>query len=280
MIATLLLLAGCAEMREQPDDIQEWYDAGQDLDVAEAIEFTDVPYDFPADAADGLGAFSDTVFPAPDFTILYAQGDEFGTSGGALANDCETAFEAALPREFDVIVTLHPRYYFKTSGCGGESDEKYYGSYFVQDATGGLFVLGDSRVAHFDVGDRVRIRVRGVRTAFDQDMIYAHDIVSVERNARQPIYYEAVSGRALSAQDVGMVRRVEGVVNAPKDTFGEFTVEGDDGQEYSVSLDVELNRRGVEYPVGARVQVTAPILYSYGLYSLVVMEIGQITVLE
>ncbi|MEL6346142.1 MAG: hypothetical protein AAFV53_23735 [Myxococcota bacterium] len=280
MIAIILSLLACSEVRETPSDASEWFTEGEDLDVREPVAFTDQPYDFPSADADGLGSLIDALFPTEDRTNVFAQGDDFGVSNGAVGQDCESEITPELPREFDAVVTLHPRFYFKTEGCDAVSDEKYYGSYFIQDRTGGVFVLGDSKVAHFDVGDRVRIKVRGVRTAYGQDMIYAHDIVDVARGERQPVFFETVEGRRLGDEDMGRVKRIEGVVISEKDTFGEFTVQTDDGIEHSVSLDVELNRRGLEYAVGTRVQVTAPVLFSFDLYSLVVMEIGQITVVD
>ncbi len=34
----------------------------------------------------------------------------------------------------------------RSHGCD-DGDEKFYGAFFIQDRTGGLFVLGDSKVA-------------------------------------------------------------------------------------------------------------------------------------
>ncbi|MCB9672656.1 MAG: hypothetical protein H6736_18030 [Alphaproteobacteria bacterium] len=46
-----------------------------------------------------------------------------------------------------------------------------------------------------------------------------------------------------------------------------------------MSLDSELNRRKVAWPVGARIQVTGPVLNSFG-HTLVVMKKGQVEVLD
>ena len=70
---------------------------------------------------------------------------------------------------------------------------------------------------------------------------------------------------------------VTGDVTTLPDTFGAFIVKADDGSEYAVQLDVDLNRRGYSYPVGSRLQVTGPVLYSYSEYSIAVMSVGQIT---
>ena len=94
-----------------------------------------------------------------------------------------------LPFEVEGIVTLHPRWYFKTHGCD-DGDEKFYGSFFIQDGTSGIFVLGDSKVAHFDMGARVKMKVRGVRTIYDLNVVYAHDITEVVDYGPVPVYYD------------------------------------------------------------------------------------------
>jgi hypothetical protein len=42
---------------------------------------------------------------------------------------------------------------------------------------------------------------------------------------------------------------------------------------------MELSRRGLEYPVGTRIQVTGPILFAYDTFKVVVMRVGQVQVL-
>ena len=273
LITAITLGLGCT-VDDSPQDYMSWYDEGSGLNVEEPVEFTDQNYGFPADEADGIGALIDGLFPVSDNTIAYAEGDQFGED-----TECSSAVESDLPWVIEGVVTLHPRYYFKTNGCDFASDEKYYGSFFIQDATGGVFVLGDSKVAHFDVGAKVRMKVRGVRTAYDLNMVYAHDIEEIYYGEEQAVYYAEASG-ALTAGDVGEVRRVEGTVVTDMDTFGEFKVEAENGQRYSVALDAEINRRGISFPVGTRLQATGPVLLSYDVYSIIIMEVGQVTVLD
>ena len=269
-----LSLLAC-EMRETGEDWTGWYDEGSDLDVTEPIEWTDQNYDLaPVDGVQDIGDLQDAVFPGKDGALVYGSGDELSSD-----SDCEVDTDSALPATVQGIVTLHPRFYFKTNGCDRASDEKYYGSYFIQDATGGVFVLGDSKVAHFDVGDRVEMKVRGIKTNFDLDMIYAHDIVKVERDA-SPIYYVVAEGETLGADDVGMVRRVTGEITQAADNFGEFKVTDDSGTVHTVSLDAEINRRGFGFDLGTRVQATGPVLYSYSAYTIVIMNVGQLSELE
>jgi hypothetical protein len=140
------------------------------------------------------------------------------------------------------------------------------------------------------MGDRVKMRVRGARRSWDLNMVYVHEILEVER-VSEPIYYQPLDN-LLTLSDIGEVRRVTGTVKSKPDTFGQFWVEmdGQEGQcqpdsEYGtgcvgVSLDVELNRRGVSYPVGTRLEATGPVLYSYQIYTIVIIRVGQITVLD
>ncbi|MFT5684130.1 MAG: hypothetical protein ACI8RZ_005071 [Myxococcota bacterium] len=265
----LVFLLACASPRQDIESTADWDDVGSLLEVIEPVSFTDTPYDFPADPGAGIGAFIDAVFPVSEGSIAFGSSDQFGSG-----TDCTSLVSDDLPWEVEAVVTLHPRYYFKTSGCDIASDEKYYGSYFVEDATGGVFVLGDSRVAHFDIGTKVRISLRGARTAYDLDMIYAHDIVAIERDVVHPVYYtEAID--SLGSADVGEVRRVTGTVISEKSTFGDFEVEADDGIIHTISLDAELSRRGVGFDIGTRIQATGPVILSYDVYSIVIMRVGQ-----
>lgn len=266
----VVALAGCAPS-DGPPDANDWYDQGSGYDVAEPVEFTRTAYDFPSNAADGIGPLSDAIFPVDNYVIAFGPDDQFPSD-----SSCESVVDTNLPSEVEGVVTIHPRFYLKTSGC--VDDEKYYGSFFIQDKTGGFFVLGDSKVAHFDIGDKVRMKVRGARSAFDLNMIYAHDILEVERTDGA-VYFEEPTG-PLGPDHVAKVQRVSGVVTTDPDTFGEFLVEADDGTRYAVSLDSELNRRGVAYSIGTRIQATGPVLYSYSTYSVIIMNIGQVTVLD
>ncbi len=272
-LLTASMMTGCADLRQTAESSDGWFDPGTDLFVTEPLAFTDEPYSFPEDTATGLAALAGAALPVTSGSIAYGADDQFADD-----TDCSSIVEESLPWELEGVVTLHPRFYFKTDGCDSSSDEKYYGSYFIQDATGGLFVLGDSKVAHFTAGTRVRMRVRGVRTAYDLDMVYAHDIIEVVESD-VPIYYEVADG-ALGDADIGLVRRVSGTVISEQSTFGDFDIESDDGTTYSLSVDSDLNRRGFEFEIGTRIEATGPVIYSYSAYSIVIMQIGQVSVLD
>lgn len=267
----LLLILACATERG-PEDPSGWFSEGSEYAVEEPVAFTSDEYGLDG----GIGGLSAAVLPVDGDDIVYAPDEELPAG-----SDCPMTL-ASTPgvEEWTVtgVVTLHPRFYFKTSGCSYDSDEKYYGSYFIEDDTGGFFVLGDSKVAHFDVGNTVELKVRGLRTTFDQDMVYAHDVVSVDRSVRAVSYVEPDG--PITREHIARVVRVEGVVTSEKDTFGEFTVEADDGVTHTVSLDVELNRRGLEVPVGSRVRATGPVLLSYGSLTIIIMRVGQLEIIE
>lgn len=274
LVVLSALLVACAPARD-PEPWGDWFgDMGAlDEDVMEPVAFTDVPYELPAA---GQVADLDPLFE--DFTRKYGPDD---LPPDATCGDWST--DSALPQEMWAVVTVLPRYYFKTDGCDsatdpGDSEEKYYGSFFVEDASAGIFVLGDSKVAHYDMGDRVKIRVRGVQRTFGLDMIVAHDIVDVERGPF-PIYYQMSEplnqAGEYPPEAVGAVRRVEGVVDTWPDTFGEFFVIADDGTRYAVALDAELNRRGVGFAPGRRIRATGPVQRAFG-DKIIIMRVGQL----
>jgi hypothetical protein len=268
VLVFLAVLLGCPATNG-PADPTSWYDPGEDLDVVEPIAFTDEPYDFGA--SDGIGAFDDAIFPVDGSDTLFAEGDAYEDGS------CDAAETPDLPREIEGVATIYPRFYMKVDGCDRDTEEKYYGSFFLEDASGAVFVLGDSKLAQFEAGNKVKIRVRAVRSAFDFDMVYSWDLVDVDRSVT-PIHYEVPVG-PLGSDDHSHVMRVSGVVTTGTDTFGAFQIESDDGTTYDIQVDQELGRRGVAWEKGTRIQVTGPVLYSYSIRAILVMSLGQVTVL-
>lgn len=276
----LLLLSLVACTGRAPEDPDDWFDPGEVYDVTEPVTFTDEPYGLPEGGDPGI---AELLGPA----LTFARG--FGTRIAAsdLTDDAAACsgweYDDSLPVEVTGVVTILPKYYFKSNGCGND-DEKFYGSYFIEDDTGGMFVLADSRVAKFDQGDIVTIGVRGTRRSFGQDMVYVHDVLDVQR-VGVPVRY-VVKQAPFGDPDINEVRRVTGTVVTDPDTFGEFRVDPDDNPSTCnpgtgigcavVGLDIELNRRGITFAVGERVTFTGPILYSYNTYKLIVMRLGQI----
>jgi hypothetical protein len=282
----LALLVACAT--NEAEDPSDWYDEGADLYVQENLTFTDQNYAFPVDDAEGIGWLKDNLFPVPSGPpggdqVAWGREDAFlhpSGTGPMRSPGCQILPTSDLPFVIDGVATAFPRFYFKTSGCDWDSDEKYYGSFFIQNRTGGVFVLGDTKVAHFDMGDRIRMRARAAKTSFENDMIYAYDQLEIVEKG-VPIYYEVATEpfANMAGDPTGRVYRVTGEVVTPTDTFGEFTVEDDDGNQFVVVLDMELTRRGFEFPEGTRITATGPILVGYySVRQIVITRKGQITV--
>jgi len=264
-----LLLAsilGCAQ--HAVEDPAAWYDPGTPGNVDEPVAFTDEAYTLDGNIA-GLSA----VFPTANDGIVFAPGDGYGDS-----TDCQWSEDDDLPMQITGVVTIDPKYYYKTPGCSTD-DEKFYGSFFLEDKDGAVFVLGDSKVAHFQMGDEVTLNVRGARTRYDLDMITTWDTVSID-TSEHAIHYETVFN-PFDFQDEYLVRRITGTVASKPDTFGQFSVDSDDGTaSWFVQIDSELNRRGFTIEPGRRLEVTGPVLYSYSQFSIVVMRSGQVTFLD
>jgi hypothetical protein len=262
------------------EDWEDWYDDGALYTVEEPVSFTSEPYDFPADPDDGIGALIEKNFVFPRGFGTNVAADDWSEA----VEGCENWYESPdLPVVVTGVITTHPRFYFKANGCTRD-DEKYYGSYWIEDGTGGMFVLGDTKVAHFDMGDTVTLEVRATRTSFDQRMVYSSKVLEVERNRRPISFVE--HNEPFAADDMNEVRRVTGTVISPPDNFGEFTVlpDGEDRNCTAAStagcafatLDIELSRRGITFEPGERVTLTGPIIYSFDTYALVLTRVGQI----
>ena len=269
MTASVAFSLSCSEGRA-PEEPTTWFDPGSAASVEEFVAFTDQNYDFPADPSTGIQALHDAVFPVGQWATA------FGPDDAWTGNSCETEVDDDLPFEVEGIVTLHPRWYFKTHGCD-DGDEKFYGSFFIQDGTSGIFVLGDSKVAHFDMGARVKMKVRGVRTIYDLNVVYAHDITEIVDYGPTPIYYDEAT-EALGLDDVGRVKSVKGTVISSKDTFGEFQIQAENGLKYTVNIDADLSRRGFGFDEGTVITVRGPVLYSYSTFGILVIRSGQVTV--
>lgn len=283
---TVLLALGLAacDTRTGAEAWDGWFDEGNPLAVTEAVEFTTEPYGFPSDPDDGIAALlGDSILSSSTSGVhsWFAPAD----LPAGLDDECENwDGTTTLPKVIEGVVTLHPRLYYKTNGCT-RNDEKYYGSFFLEDDTGGVFILGDSKVAHFDMGDRIRVEVLGTRRAWGMDMVYSAQLLEVVEREAQAVHYE-VANRPMGTADIGLVRRVSGTVARVPDTFGELYLQPDGhegtcdpatGDDCAVAtLDVELTRRGISFELGDRLTVTGPVLYSFSTHAIVVMRVGQL----
>jgi hypothetical protein len=276
------VISGCGE-QQGPQDSTEYYGQPQHAEVEDPIGFTAQNYDFTGETpiAD-IHAMFDTSeqvwyglspmdpFPMGDERALDVECGDFGN---------EVAKVEDLPATIEGVATLHPRYFQKISVCG--QDQRYYGSFFLQDETDGILVLQDYRVTDFTFGQRVRLRVRGLVTSFGQPAVLISDQLEVvEDREVQDIYYEKIE-RPFETADASKVRRIEGVViSEPTNAnFNELILEGDEGSVWGVSIDRELGNRGVNLHDGDRIQLTGPVINSYGL-NMLIASLGQIERLD
>ena len=275
------------------------YDEGEvvsvDPDEDELVEYTTSPYDFtgPTPIAD-IVALTDV----DDFVWQgFEAGQPFPVTGDCEADrrgDQVMAQLSELPATIEGVVTLHPRYFQKHAICG--QDERFYGSFFIQDSSGGILVLKDSRVSDFTYGNRVRLRVRALMSnrfgaGFRAVLAYdAQEIVTRDDDAddplylqdKFPIYYAPVDG-PFEGTDIGLVKQVTGYVTreANNNNFSELRLNSEpdgSGTEWLVSLDRELALRNPPLGIGTQVRLTGPVLESFGL-RMIIAAYSQIEVL-
>ena len=289
LIVALLaaVLVGCVEPGE-PLDASEQYGQPEHATVQEPLAFTDEPYanvSGEMSIADLQGLFNQGAFiwygfgpgdpyPAGDTHVLDAD-----CSLGRFDNIAAKVDE--LPATIAGVVTLHPRYFQKVSVCG--QDQRFYGAFYLEDETGGILVLKDSRIADFTFGNRVQLRVRGLIKSFDTIAVLAFDQQEVvEPDTKHALHYEAID-REFTDEDIGTVRRINGVVaGVPTNAnFNELILETEDGSKrWVVSLDRELGLRGIPFEKGRRVQLTGPVEHSFGARTMIIASLGQIEWLD
>ena len=255
-----------------------------DTEQEEPIAFSTTPYTVqgPASIAELYA-----LFPSPADVVVW-QGFE-ADSPYPVSPDCQpdrnTPYTPVtlpeLPKTIEGIITLHPRLYQKRAIC--DNDERFYGSFIIQDATAGIVVLRDSRLTTFTYGDRVRLRVRGLMlNAFPNGgpfyTVQLFDQVEVIERA-QPIYYEALE-REFTNADIGLVKRVRGkiVLMPDNNNFGEMELADPDDPSVTwfASLDSELSKRRPEFKLGDTLEITGPVLDNFGL-RIMIASFGQIT---
>lgn len=253
--------------------------------VQEPIEFTTTNYAESFKGDTSIASLRSNIDANAFVWHGFAPDDSYPVSG-----DCEPdrrgettpVTVSALPTKVRGVVTIYPRYFVKPSICG--EDERFYGSFFIQDASGGMLVLRDSRTASFTFGDVVEFEVKGLMKFFDYDAIMAFDNLKVvtdeyieEGEDKKAIYAESIT-RAFEATDQGKVMRVTGVVSqeATNNNFNEMRLQSEDGSTtWIISLDREVGQRDPDWRLGDKLEITGPVLNSFGL-KIIVMSYGQV----
>jgi hypothetical protein len=309
------LLTGCGPETDPSSqaEMDERFGEGTTQYVQEHVKFIDTPLTMQGDTAidDVL-----TNLIADDF-VWYGMSPD---SQFPQANSCdergnEVKTVTQLPTTIEGVVTLQPRYFQKINFCG--SDERFYGSYFLEDKSGGILILKESRVEDFNMGDRVRLRVRGLMKYFDTKAVLVYDQEEIiERDHGVP--YRVITD-PITVDDVGRVGRVTGkVAGLPTNTnFNEMCLVGlddtsdeacakackahtdclsgtctfptasalsgtceRDGGYWLVSLDKEIGQRQPRIiEVGQKLEITGPVVNSFGL-KLLVSRFGQVKFLD
>lgn len=300
LVALLLALgavSACAETDDKlsPAEIDARYGEVTTTPVVEPYVTTDQNYDFTGEISiadlTGLIKFDENVWygVSPDDERPFDD-----QSCGTFDNPVDELTE--LPARIEGIVTLHPRYFQKINFCG--SDERYYGSYFLQDSTGGILVLKDSRIADFDVGDRVSIRVRGVYQAFEAGGVVIWDDEQVISSGND-VYVEDVDG-LLGPEHIGKAVRIRGKVVEPptNSNFNAICLVPPDSDDLSpcdprcvsseqcsgyilASFDREIGQRNPDpLTVGDVIEMRGPVINGFDDLEVLIAEEGQYDIIE
>jgi hypothetical protein len=292
---------GCADTTE-PSSPEERFDQGSNTQVSDPIEFLDLSQEsFEVRGETSIRSIVDSepeIFGSEEFEnrqpplVWYGYNSEDPIPTGRTRefnkvcdpNFGNRVFEMeSLPATIEGIVTLYPEQYENVGICG--EDQRFYGSYVLQDETGAIKILKDTEIADFDVGDRVRLRVLGVQKSFDAVNVIAFDNEEVVAEAGEQgapgvpyqtadkQFYREFGCRPDSLttsqpQDFGKNFRISGRICQPPTNrnFGQMTIQQGDAQcdetvrtSWDVALTADLNRRALDIKRNDLVTVTGPV---------------------
>lgn len=279
-LSLLISLAACVE--QVPTGLTDPGSDGHRITpnrpAFEPIAYTDQNYDFNG----GVGTVDDLLTDATESDICGQ--DRILTP----------ATSPTLPFQVRGVATSLSNLYYKVTfdtGDGSRVDEKNFGAFFIQDQNEGMFVLRQADdIEYASFGDLMTLNVTAMVMRCGQKMIYAHTLI--ERNPagcsdgtndiRCPIYYRTPTA-PFTLDDVNEVYRVEGIVVIPDEEqfnrFGDFAIQTETGFTFLGAMSLDIKDRQFRLPEGARVQLTAPVISSFGL-KLNFDHEGQITILE
>jgi len=182
------------DLRERTGDVAYGLPRAGKPSIADLIDI------FPTSPG---SATSPDIFVAPEFHVTTDR-----CRGGAPKTVGE------LPMEIEAVVTLHPRQYQKVTVCG--QDERNYGSFTIEDDTGGIVVLRDSRVANYTFGDRVRLKIHAVMLTYGLEIetraVLVADIAPIEGEDYERVVLYSPLTEAFAPRHASRVFRVEGWV--------------------------------------------------------------------
>ncbi len=208
-------LAGCGTEEWDRSSLDAREGSGAVDLVEEPVPFVErtSPSQYGVPVADTMGV-ADLLALMPQGGIDREDPNLFVAAGDVPSTDqCQSgaaAVLADLPVTIEGVVSLRSAKYLKLPLCG--QDERFYGSFVVEDDTGGVLVLGDSRVATVEFGDRVRLTVRGLAQFYGDQNQRAVVISDIERiSTGDEVAWTPVES-AFGEGDVGRTRRIEGFV--------------------------------------------------------------------
>lgn len=295
-LALAALLSACGSPEEPVSSLEPRYGTASTTSTVEPVAYTDTPYDFtgPTPIAD-LYDLIDASLGNQRVWFGTAPSAPFPFSGPCDTFGTEVATLPELPAEIEGIVTLHPRYFLNLSFC--QSEERFYGSYFIEDQSGGILVLKDSRISDFRMGDRVKLKANSLAYNFGAYAVLGRVDEEVVSRGHE-IHAEYIGDRLLTAEDIGktVTIRRELATGATNYNFSELCLVPE-GTDYSpcdprcianeqclgsllVSLDREIEQRDpVVLEPGDVLEITGPVTNSFGL-RLLVARAGQIQFVE
>jgi len=186
-----------------------------DEEIAFADRDADQVYGLPRE---GGSSIADLIELFPETPLRGGDPDIFVAADTRVSTDQCRGGEPVeldeLPMTVEGVITLHPRQYMKVQICG--QDERHYGAYTVEDDTGGIIVLRDSRVAPFSFGDRVRVEVHALTLTFGPELdtraILVADVEIVADLPEGEVLYQPLE-EPFSSDHVARVHQVRGFVH-------------------------------------------------------------------
>jgi hypothetical protein len=295
--------AGCGDTADSTGDREARFGTPTYTPVEDPIEFEETSADVQGPTP--IREVLDTEFPGsgdPDPVWFGYNPDDpypFGPNS-AFDEPCDTNFGNRVfelndfPKTIRGRVTIHPQVYQKPTICG--EDHRYYGSYIIQDDTGSIMVLKDTRIPDFSYGDVVEIEVLGLIRQFGTTAVLAYDAETVVETGGAVPYQTLQTtfaekfdrdgpqwtgstscwgitqgGRNVGFQHpprVGNSYRVRGqVCQVPTDlNFNEMVLQPEGGacQEdpdvsWTVSIGLELGKRNFDFERGEVITATGPV---------------------
>ena len=211
-LAAMALLACSTETENRPTTAERWPETVEQRSVEEPVTFasrdTGALYGLPSG---GNVSISDLINVLPSEDVARDAPKFYSSAAQTLTcTNGRTTTVDSLPMTVEGIVTIPGTYYIKVSVC--DQEEKFYGSFAIEDDTGGILVLRDSRVAQVQPGDRVRMTVHTLVIADNLGNINSRAILSYDLEKLpepSPVVF-AERTDAFGVSDIGRTRRISG----------------------------------------------------------------------